>query len=59
MTYQKAEKVWERINELMMNDPELKEYRPVIEHIDCNVLNSYRVSIREIYDFVKLERTKV
>lgn len=59
MTYKEAEKVWERLNELMMNVPELKDYRPVIEHIDCDVLNSYRVSIRAIYDFVKLNRERI
>lgn len=54
MTYKEADKVWTKLNELMSNEPSLKGYRPVIEHVECEYINSYQIRIRSIYDFVNL-----
>ena len=50
MMYKEADEVWTKLNELMSNEPSLNGYRPAIEHIDCEVLNSYRVVIRPVYE---------
>ena len=54
MTYKEAEEVWTKLNELMSDEPALKGYRPVIEHVECECINSYQIRIRSIYDFVNL-----
>ena len=51
MNLDSANKLWEALNDVMTSDERLKGYRPVLKHIDGDeVLNSYKVEIREAYD---------
>lgn len=54
MTYKEADEVWTKLYELMSNEPSLKGYRPVLEHVECEYINSYQIRIRPISDFVKI-----
>jgi hypothetical protein len=50
MTYGKANELWEALNEVMLTDERFKGFRPVLKHIDGEVINNYKIEIREIYD---------
>jgi hypothetical protein len=54
MTYREAESVWTELIHLMADSSELAGYRPVIQHIEGDVVNDYMVYIRPIYDFVEI-----
>lgn len=56
MTYYDANRLWEALNEVMLSDERFKGYRPTLKHVDGEVLNMYKVEIREAYSGDKDEK---